>query len=251
MDFSCFTLGDRIEMQQYSSAYGKKISEKKYGSKLLDYDGDRIIKVSMPITEGRIIPLNIQDVYAMCFFTNSGLYQCLARVDKRYTDNKVHVLEMFLLTGLKKFQRRRFYRLECMFPVKYRILSDVEERLIRHLEKNDFETEEDRANCLAELEKIKKEWDEGDASDISGGGIRFHAGKEMEKDVKMEIVLPLSFSHGVVPLSFVMRVISCSRTGEGRYNYEVRGEFENVKDTDRETVIRYVFDEQRRRLRKE
>ena len=251
MNYSYFEIGDRIELTQYSSVTGRKVSEKKYGSMLLDFDGIRTVKLSMPIIEGRVIPLETGDEYQLCFFTNSGMYQCLGRIEKRYTDNKLHIMEVVLLNELKKFQRRKFYRLDCMFPIKYRVITDVEVLLKERLAKDDFETPEDKEICKGAYEKICKNWEEGTVSDISGGGIRFHSKNELKKNTKMEVMLPLSFSNGIVPVKFIMNVITCTYFEGSRNAYEIRGEFENVKDSDRETVIRYVFEEQRRRMSKE
>ena len=71
-----FKIGDRIELTHSKSATGQKLSERKFGSQLLDFDGVRTAKIAMPILESRVIPLEVGDDYELCFFTNSGLYQC-------------------------------------------------------------------------------------------------------------------------------------------------------------------------------
>ena len=97
------------------------MSDKKYGSQLLDFDGDRTAKIAMPISEGKVIPLEIDDDYNLCFFTNSGLYQCTARIKKRYTENRMYVMDVIFLTPLKKFQRRKypaFILREAVLPMR-------------------------------------------------------------------------------------------------------------------------------------
>ena len=80
--------------------------------------------------------------------------------------------------------------------------------------------------------------------------MRFHGKQELEKDSLIEVMIPLSLQSGIVPLSFLMRVIACVHYEGSRIAYEIRGEFQNVKDAERESVIKYVFEEQRRRMRK-
>ena len=232
-----FAIGDRIELTQLESSIGRKVSEKKYGSQVLDFDGDRTAKIAMPISEGKVIPLEIDDDYNLCFFTNSGLYQCTARVKKRYIENRMHVMDVIFLTPLKKFQRRKFYRLDCLFPIRYRIVP-----------KEQFETEKEAVQGSENEEPL---WEEGTISDLSGGGIRFHGNVECKKEYLVEIVLPLSLQSGIVPLSLYMKVVSCVHFEGSRIAYETRGEFLNINEKERETVIKYVFEEQRRRLRKE
>ncbi len=220
-----FEIGDRIEMTHLKSVAGHKLSERKYGSQLLDYDGIRTAKIAMPIAENHVVPLEVGDDYNLCFFTNSGLYRCVARIEKRYSENRMYVMDVFFLTDLTKYQRRKFYRLDCMFLIKYREIQDEEN------------------SC--------GEWEEGTISDLSGGGMRFHGKRELKSGSLIEVMLPLSLQSGIVPLSFLMQVIACVHYEGSRIAYEIRGEFKNVKNAEREIVVKYVFEEQRRRLRKE
>ena len=232
-----FAIGDRIELIHIKSAIGRKVSDKKYGSQVLDFDGDRTAKIAMPISEGKVIPLEIDDDYNLCFFTNSGLYQCTAQIKKRYTENRMYVMDVIFLTPLKKFQRRKFYRLDCLFPIRYRIVPKEQFE-----KKNEAEQDNEKDEIL---------WKEGTISDLSGGGIRFHGNVECKKEDLVEIVLPLSLQSGIVPLSLYMKVVSCVHGEGSRVAYETRGEFLNINEKERETVIKYVFEEQRRRMRKE
>lgn len=232
-----FAIGDRIELIHIKSAIGRKVSDKKYGSQVLDFDGDRTAKIAMPISEGKVIPLEIDDDYNLCFFTNSGLYQCTAQIKKRYTENRMYVMDVIFLTPLKKFQRRKFYRLDCLFPIRYRIVPKEQFE-----KKNEAEQDNEKDEIL---------WKEGTISDLSGGGIRFHGNVECKKEDLVEIVLPLSLQSGIVPLSLYMKVVSCVHFEGSRVAYETRGEFLDINEKERETVIKYVFEEQRRRMRKE
>ena len=232
-----FAIGDRIELMHIKSAIGRKVSDKKYGSQLLDFDGDRTAKIAMPISEGKVIPLEIDDDYNLCFFTNSGLYQCTAQIKKRYTENRMYVMDVIFLTPLKKFQRRKFYRLDCLFPIRYRIVPKEQFE-----KKNEAEQDNEKDEIL---------WEEGTISDLSGGGIRFHGNVECKKGDFVEIVLPLSLQSGIIPLSLYMKVVSCVHFEGSRVAYETRGEFLNINEKERETVIKYVFEEHRRRMRKE
>lgn len=246
-----FDVGDRIELTHVKSVTGRKLSDRKYGSQVLDFDGIRTAKISMPILENRVIPLEVGDDYKLCFFTKAGLYQCKARIRKRYVENKMYVMEVLFLTDLKKYQRRKFYRLDCMFSIKYRIISDEEVLLRQRPENDQWENVEQKKKYTLMLDEIPIEWEEGTISDLSGGGLRFHGNKEIPVGTNIEVKLPLSLQSGIVPLTFMMQVIACVHYKENRIAYEIRGEFLDVKDSEREMVIKYVFEEQRRRMRKE
>lgn len=234
-----FDIGDRIELTHVKSATGRKLSERKYGSQLLDFDEIRTAKMSVPIVENKVVPLEVGDDYNLCFFTKSGLYQCKGRVRKRYIENKMHVMEVIFLTDLKKYQRRRFYRLDCMFSIQYRVIVE-----------DDFQEQQEKSQEDLSEESII-EWEKGTISDLSGGGIRFHGDHDVPIGTIIEVKLPLSLKSGIVPLTFMMQVIACVHHKERGSIYEIRGEFLEITDREREMVIRYVFEEQRRRMRKE
>lgn len=244
-------IGNRIELTHSKSATGRKLSERKFGSQLLDFDGVRTAQISMPILESRVIPLEVGDDYEMCFFTNSGLYQCKARIRKRYSENNMHVMEVLFLTELTKYQRRKFYRLDCMFPIKYRLLSDDELQLRERMQADKWESEEEKEQCINALDELPKEWKEGTISDLSGGGLRFHGKDQLERGIIVQVMLPLSLKSGIVPLTFFVRVLACMNYEGSLVAFEVRGEFIHIKDAEREIVVKYVFEEQRRRLRRE
>ena len=230
-----FEIGDRLEMVQTASSMGRALSENKYASQVLDFDNRRTIKVSMPIFEGKIIPLDVGDDYEMVFFTKTGLFRGTGRIRKRYTEDKMHVMDVSLITEIKKFQRRNYYRLECMLNIRF-----------RQWEEDDGQTEDETKDIPA-----VSEWEEGTVSDLSGGGVRLRCRKEFAPGTYMEVFLPLAFTRGVVPVQTKLRVIDC-HTYELQYGvYEVRGEFYGVSDSDREKIVQYVFLEQRRRLKKE
>ena len=232
-----FSIGDRIEMTQTASSMGRAISENKYASQVLDFDNRHTIKVSMPIFEGKIIPLDIGDDYQLVFFTKNGLLRCIGRIRKRYTEDKMHVMDVSFITEVKKFQRRNYYRLECMFTVRFRTWEE------------DVPAQDDGSEKKEEI--VIRDWEEGTVSDLSGGGIRFRCGRQFEPEAYVEVLVPLSFKRGIVPFRAKMRVVSCRPYELKSSVYEVRGEFLEVSDTERETVVQYVFQEQRRRLKKE
>lgn len=223
MKKNAIVIGDRIRMTQVSGSMGRTLSNNTYTSQVLDFDEERTIKAAMPIFEGKIIPLEVGDGYELVFYTKAGLYQCTAQVLKRYTEENMHVMDLQFTTELVKYQRRQYYRLDCMMTFRYRMPEETEE------------------NC----------WKDGTITDLSGGGIRFRCREEIEKDSYLDVKIPLSFPEEIVPIQFQMKVIECRKTETDFRMFEIRGEFTGVSDMEREKVIQYIFEEQRRRMRKE
>lgn len=244
-------IGDKIEMTHIKSATRRKLSENTYASMLLDFVDTRVLKISMPIREGKVIPMEINDEYELCFFTSSGLYRSQARVARRYRDGKLFVMNVELFFLPKKFQRRQFYRLECMMPVRYRIVTDEEKTLRDFIYASDFEDNELRKKYLRKLDELTTDWEEVMMTDISGGGIRFQLKKQVEEKTLIEVVVPLRFSDETVPFKCFAKVIANVKTKDGINGNELRCQFENISRAQQEMVVRFVFEEQKRRMRKE
>ncbi len=246
-----FKIGDRIQLNHLSSVLGHVRSENTYISQVLDFDEIRTVKISMPIFEGRLIPLEVGDEYYLCFFTDAGLYRCRGRIKARYEENKIFIAEITMISELKKFQRRQFFRLDCVVEFEYRIVSHEEEVVRERIAQKKFDSPEEEKKYWEYLDKVPKDWKEATISDLSGGGIRFHCSSEIESGTLLETMIPLVFSNGVVPSKFMVKVLSCYKYESMSNTYEIRCEFSGITDTERELIVQYVFEQQRRRLKKE
>jgi c-di-GMP-binding flagellar brake protein YcgR len=244
-------IGDKIQLRHTASAFGRTLSENIYSSQILDYDEKNTLKVSMPISEGRIIPLEVGDDYQICFFTESGLFRCEGRIQNRYTEENMYVMDIFMISALKKYQRRQFYRLDCIVDFQLRIVSETEQRLRKRLEEKKNMSEEDEEKIQKLLEKMPKEWKDAIISDLSGGGIRFCSRTELPRNSVVEAIVPLTFENGVVNTKLIVKILSCDYHENMRTTFEIRGEFVGLTDTVRELIVQYVFEQQRRRMRKE
>lgn len=244
-------IGDRIELTHEASAARRALSEHKYSSQLLDFDEINLAKLSMPIFENRLIPLEVGDEYQLCFFTQTGLYQCRGRVENRYKENNMHVMDMRFLSEIKKYQRRNYYRLNCDLDIKYRMLEPEEQKVLQQLADQWLDSERIEEGIVEPLDPMEFVWNEGTVSDLSGGGVRFLCKDQFEPGTIIEVIVHLFFKNKDMPFHFLLRVISCENSETDRRTYEIRGTFEYLNERERDIIIQYVFEEQRRRLRKE
>nr|MBP3598259.1 flagellar brake protein [Eubacterium sp.] len=243
-------VGDKIELTHVRSATRRKLEEHTYTSQLLEYDGLRTAKISMPISGGKIIPLEVNDEYALCFFSSSALYRCRARVIERRREENVYVLMMEFMSLPKKYQRRQFYRLDCTLSVRYRVISDEEKTLRDFLATNQFEDPALEEAYEKKLDEFSRDWQDALMTDISGGGVRFQCQQIVEPGVFVEIAIPLTFDAKNIPFKGIAKVVSRVDL-PGENISEERCEFEDISKQDRELIVKYVFEEQKRRLRKE
>ena len=229
-----FSIGDKIEVTPVRSAFSYDKSEKKYVSQLLDYDNIRIV------------PLRVDEDINLCLFTKNGLYQCRGRIKNRSVDNRLSILDVLLVSEPVKFQRRKFFRLDCSFEIRYRRLSAEEMKLRRRLEERALLDEKEIAECEKELSELPEKWNTATITNLSGGGVRFHLREPLDMGEPIEVKIPLSLQSGVIPFRVFAHVVEC--TGESRNSKDARLEFEAITNKEQEMIVKYVFEEQRRRM---
>lgn len=251
MQKNIISIGDRIELVHKKSAVRAKLSDSRYASQLLDYDGIRTLKIAMPIYEGKVVPLEVNDEYELCFFTSKGMYRCLAKIMRRYRENKLFVLQMQMISQLTKFQRRQFFRLDCMLEFEYRVVSEEETALQDLLLTKAFPDEEVRQTYEKKLKEMRQNWDDARMTDISGGGMRFQCEEELVPNTHLKAKLPLSGMSGIEFIACNATVIETITLTGGIKQYEARCQFESMDKQTQEKIIKYIFEEQKRRIRKD
>lgn len=251
MQKNIISIGDRIELVQTRSAVRAKVSDSRYASQLLDYDGIRTIKISMPIYEGKMVPLEVNDEYELCFFTSKGMYRCQAKIMRRYRERKLFVLQMQMTSQLTKFQRRQFYRLDCMLDFEYRVVSEEEKALQNLLMTDAFPDETARQTYEKKLRDMRQNWEDARMTDISGGGMRFQCEEDLAADTHLKAKLPLSGVSGIEFIQCSATVIETITLSGGSKQYEARCQFESMDKKTQEKIIKYIFEEQKRRIRKD
>lgn len=244
-------IGDKIEMTHTKSASRQKLSENTYRSMLLDYDGRRSARIAMPIFEGRVVPLEVEDEYELCFFSAAGLYRCNAKVIRRFREGKMHVLLVEFLTPLKKHQRRQFFRLECMQEIQSRVITEEEKTLRDFIFANKFQDGAQLDIYEEKLEEFSRNWDTVLMTDISGGGVRLQTKTWVEPKSSIEVLIPLEIEGGIIPFKNEAKVVNTIDLKSSAGVYELRCEFEQITKQQQELIVKFVFEEQKRRLRKE
>ena len=118
--------GDKVEFRDSISKEDLKlgIKPKIYVSKIYDFTDEGYINVAMPISKGKLVPLERGRIFDVFFYTSKGIYQCRAKIMNRSKSDNLYSLEILLVTELQKFQRRQYFRLEKTIPIYYAELSE-------------------------------------------------------------------------------------------------------------------------------
>lgn len=229
------TIGDKLDLKKIEkrlSVDPDKVSPV-YISQVLDEAGNGDILVAMPVSEGKVIPLAVGDEYDTTFYSKSGLLNCRMVVSGRYKKDYLFLLALQQLSDLKKVQRREYFRLNCRNPLKYRILGD------------DERTEIEKGHPYV-IEPKEDEWKNGVMLDLSGGGIRFVSAFSEEKDSMIQVRFEFILENDPVVVYSYAHLLRSERSENNPSIYDQRIKFFRMDRNLRESIIKYIFDTQRK-----
>lgn len=205
-----------------------------YASQVFEIRNDNILRVSMPIEHGRIIPLSKGKKFDAFFYTAKGLYQCRVIIIDRFKINNIYMMDIELLTEPVKYQRRQYYRLELNIPVRYMQITETESNVMAN--------EEELPERLGNL----SEYHTGETIDISGGGLRFTGDALVEKGNRLAVVFDIDYEGNIERYLLAADVIMSFAIPQHHGMYEHRVEFKDISKENREMLIKYIFQEERK-----
>ena len=138
---------------------------------------------------------------------------------------------------MKKFQRRQFYRLPCNIEAIIRILNDeqVDTYFINHLPP-----------------KVSSEQaDIGMIVDISGGGVRILTETKLDIDHCIFMTFPIKMNIGDVMIEALGKVVDSIESPNRNNYYDNRIQFKEIDIELRDTIVKYIYEQQRKIQRKE
>lgn len=234
-----FSIGNKVEIVEARAVHNGIVDENK-GPVLVSQiyeivDSDHLL-IEMPLKGMQMVLLDLRVRYQICIYTSHGLFKCMVQVTDRFKKENRHIAAIEVKSAFKRVQRREYFRLEKLFQVKYRILSEQEADKIT--------TEE-----ILEAEDDGAEYKVAVAVDLSGGGARLI----MNEKFTDENVLMLQFR--LTPegddINFAAQVIMSTRMKTDPTQYENRVKFIKLRESQREKLIRYIFEEERKMRFKE
>ncbi|MBO5354316.1 MAG: PilZ domain-containing protein [Lachnospiraceae bacterium] len=229
--------GNKIEMHMVEKRPGGTgfTETDCYVSRFLRWLEKNTALIVVPTLKGQLAPMEVDDSYELCFFARDGMYQCRAKVVRRWKDaNHLELAEVSLISALEKYQRRRYYRMSCSMPMSYSVVSEEQKELLKQKE-----------SCQLELKNAT-------VLDISGGGMRFHSSVRLE--LGELLFLEPEFPENVkekVPYLFGRVVSSQKAADRNPPVFDSRVEFTDLHHSVQEQIVIYIFKEERDRRKRE
>ena len=223
--------GDKVEIQfeQRVTLPDNKIQVKKriYISKINQVLSEDKVEIMMPIEQSKLVLLPRSVVGNLVVYTGNGLFQCKIKVGDRYKNGNIYLQVLELISGIKKYQRREFYRYSCTIPLYCRLLTDEEKKSL--------------------VWDQTKRGDVCQVLDIGGGGIRFTTDKIYQEGDLIICFLELEGSKGIQNIQAIGKVLACRQVKNSGRFYEVRIQFEKIANDMREKIVQFIFDDERRK----
>lgn len=242
-------IGDKVDiriLQQVEQGWKTGERPDTYRSKVQDVKENGDIEIEAPTQEGKSVSLPSGVRLEFLFYTRTGMFRCVAHIKKRYIRGRLYLFLIEQKTPLEKFQRREYYRFECVMEMLFYPVSKEE---IDITPLNELK-EHHRLTVPEDLPRKAL------AVDISGGGIRFvsdHPGQEGEY---MVVSLTLPSEQSELKLDMLGQTMVCQsieKKSGGKKNtqekYEYRVQF--IKGSkEREQIIKYIFEQERKSRQK-
>lgn len=233
-------IGAKVDIRivaQIENAAQMEQETKVYKSQVYDLLENGEMELLMPIEGGKLQLLSLGLRYEFLFYTKSGLYKAIGQVKERYKSENLYMIRIELHTPLSKFQRRQFFRLQCIMDMNYYTITKEQ----ADLDAEDIveQLHEDGSYSSPKTARIV---------DISGGGVRFVSEEQNPSD---SYILMRIHLNGEVQeqYSIVGHIIYCGQAEKSTVmdnRYENRVEFILKDARIQEKIIRYIFAEERK-----
>lgn len=249
MDANIVKIGDKVDiriLQQVEQGWKTGERPKTYRSKVQNIRKDGGIEVEVPTQGGEAAPLPSGVRLEFLFYTKGGMYRCVGHIKDRYIRGRIYLFLIEQRTPLEKFQRREYYRFECVMEMVYYPITEQEADITPLEELKEH-------HRLAYPQDLPKK---ATAVDISGGGIRFVCDEPGQDGEYMVISMELPNASGQGKLELLGKVMVCKEiesTSMDRKNalvrYEYRVQFLKASK-EREQIIKYIFEQERKSRQK-
>lgn len=231
--------GDKLELQMLEHLRQENETQTKrvYSSQINDILSEDRLEISMPLEKSKLILLPVDTEYDMTIYTKQGLFQCFVRVVDRYKSDNMYLLVVELTSNLRRNQRREYYRFSCAL-----------EMCSRNLEEEEIQAIESKVPyTLVPGLPLKRSV----IADISGGGLRFLSNQRYEPESLLYCSYHLVLNNVRKLYEVVGKVLSAKEVENRPGVYEHRVQYINMEEEKREEIIKFIFQEERKNMKKD
>ena len=226
--------GDKLEMKSTTDVKLPDGSQgvRLYKSTVYDVLDDGRIEIVMPYgaEQACSAPGLMENTRSASSHMEACIVQMYVFLDRDKINN-TYVLIAEMITNLHKFQRREYYRFNCVIEMKMRELNKAE---VEAFSKN-------LGYLISEADMLR-----GVIVDISGGGLRFVSRTPYRQGTVLYLKYKLEIADKEKEFNMAAMVLSSEQIPNRADEYQNRVKFLNMNTTTREDIIKYIFNEERK-----
>lgn len=205
-------IGRRIEIKRIN-----KEKHERYSSQILDIIDDKTYIISGPIKKKNIVIFHVGEIIEISYIVeDKGRFYFNAKILQRFLKD-IYSLKVLRTTNINKLQERDYYRLNVSLNV-----------VKTYCKKTHLGVENIEEKC--------------ESVDLSGGGIKLKCNYPHSIGDNVKILLDI----GDLKIPIDGEVVRIQEKDFYGYKYLIGIKFNNVSNKDRDLIIRYIFQEQRR-----
>ncbi len=224
-------IGNRVEISLERD--GKKINS--YKTRLEVIDSNNEMFLSFPMVAGQYVKIPKLNKYDLIFYTDIGLYSFKGEVEKYVKIDGLPYIKINLLDEGKKVQRREYFRYEYTMQVDFNKISDdksKENKMIDDLLQGMIEADLDDGFT-------------GITKDIGAGGLRFVTNEQVEVKDSIRVQFKVGGNNIIVDA----KILAATELENEKFKYQIRCKFTNMTENDKEKIVTFIFNEQRKMLK--
>ncbi len=207
-----------------------------YISKIQDIFPNGDLEMDMPMHQRRLVLLHNGVRYRLVFYNGTSTYVAIGEVIDRYKSNNQYLVRVALKSNLTKFQRREYFRCECLIDLLFHDVDGKNKDEVQLQEMMHEYSKQDMSDSM----------DSGLILDISGGGVRFVSKKECQAGELKRMVFHLPIDGRYKEFCVLGKIIECSPVKDSATKHESRVKFLHIGSQEREEIIKFIFEEERK-----
>jgi c-di-GMP-binding flagellar brake protein YcgR len=223
MDLLDFKIGTKLTLDIYDDL--GDLIEREFVSQFEEANDAIEAYIAVPIVEGVIFAVRVGWKITVYMQEGNNIYRFFARVTERTRVDGRSIMRIRRLSDIDVAQRRQYYRFKCSVPLKYRIVADTKK--------------------TQDIPFIS-----GTVADISGSGLCFNSSEELPIGSLIECVLDIEPKQVLLIGKIARCVVKKTDDSDQMFNHEVGILFSEIEERNRELIVRFIFNEERRQISK-
>ncbi len=215
--FENVKVGNKIEIS-YKQDF---LQQKTFLSQVEKVLENKQVIAQVPMLYGKVSKLPTTEEYTMLFISDTGVYVFEAEIVNYFYLSGYEMMLIKLISEGQKKQRRDFFRFSCLLPMKFSVID------------------------VPEMDPTVKH--DGFIKDIGGGGMKYVSNADIPESCTIKVLVILSNNYVILSGKLLQKQVLPS--GSQRFQYRLS--FASIASEDREKIIHFIYNEQRRVLLRE